>query len=99
MQQVEDIAVRISKEGQGIPIGGQRIGKKTHTFSFEAGVDVGEIGDRGSCATDDRVWDVKVRSGRPIPLPVVLEPPVDAAATQGDDGVSSAESPEHAGSL
>ena len=46
MQQVEDIAVRIGKEGQGIPIGGQRIGKKTHTFSFEAGVDVGEIGDR-----------------------------------------------------
>ena len=46
MQQVEDIAVRIGKEGQGIPIGDQRIGKKTHTFSFEAGVDVGEIGDR-----------------------------------------------------
>ena len=46
VQQVEDIAVRIGKEGQRIPIGGQRIGKKTHTFPLEPGVDAGEIGDR-----------------------------------------------------
>ena len=32
-------------------------------------------------------------------LPVILEPPVDAAATQGDDGVGAANGPEHAGSL
>ena len=38
-------------------------------------------------------------SSRPMLLPVILEPPVDAAATQGDDGVGAANSPEHAGSL
>src|ERR1039458_1036125 len=38
-------------------------------------------------------------SGRPILLPVVLEPSIDAAATQGDDSVGATDSPEHAGSL
>ena len=41
----EDIAVRIGKEGKGVPMGGLRIGKKTHTVPLEAGVDFGEIGD------------------------------------------------------
>src|SRR2546426_293015 len=38
-------------------------------------------------------------SSRPMLLPVILEPPVDAATTQGDDGVGAANSLEHAGSL
>jgi hypothetical protein len=32
-------------------------------------------------------------------LPVILEPPIDTAATQGDDGVGAADSLEDAGSL
>jgi hypothetical protein len=32
-------------------------------------------------------------------LPIVLESPISAAATQGDDGVGTADSPEHTGSL
>ena len=32
-------------------------------------------------------------------LPVILEPPIEAAATQCDDGVCAADSPEHAGSF
>jgi len=45
------------------------------------------------------VWDLIVRSGHPVLLPVVLKPPVDATATQGDDGVGAADRPEHTGSL
>ena len=47
--------------------------------------------------------DLKVkrmdRSGNPIPLPIILEPPIDATATQGNDGIGAADSPEHAGLL
>src|SRR5438132_3647173 len=32
-------------------------------------------------------------------LPVIFESSVDAAATQGDNGISAPDSPEHAGSL
>ena len=46
MQEVEDIAVRIRKEGQGVPVVGLRIGKKRHAYALKAGVDSGEIGDR-----------------------------------------------------
>ena len=46
MQQVEDIAVRIGEEGQGVPVDSLRIGKKTNVFPLQAGVDLGEIGDR-----------------------------------------------------
>ena len=38
-------------------------------------------------------------SGSPVLLPVIFEPPIDAAAAQGDDGVSAANGPEHAGSF
>jgi hypothetical protein len=39
VQQMEDIAVPIGEEGQGVSVGGLRIGKKTHTFPLEAGID------------------------------------------------------------
>ena len=49
-------------------------------------------------------WSVRLKgekgsSGKPVLLPVILEPPIESAATQGDDGVGAADSPEHAGSL
>src|ERR1039458_7274572 len=47
---------------------------------------------RDGCAT----WKRR-SSGRAARLPVVLEAVVEVAASQGDDGVGSADRPEHAG--
>src|SRR5471030_147567 len=43
--------------------------------------------------------DRTVGSGGPRQLPVLLEPPIEAAAAQGDDGVGATDRPEHARSL
>jgi hypothetical protein len=46
VQQVEEIAVRIGKEGQGVSMCRHCIGKKTHILPLETGVDFGKISDR-----------------------------------------------------
>ena len=46
VQQVQDIAVRVREEGQGVAIGGLGIRKKRNALLFQAGIDRGEIGDR-----------------------------------------------------
>ena len=44
--------------------------------------------------------DIKVKSGpRPSGVPVIVEFPAAVTATEGDDGVSPAHRPEHAGLL
>src|ERR1019366_2851233 len=44
VQQVQDIAVPIREECQGVPVGGLRIGEKVHAHFLQPGVHGGEMG-------------------------------------------------------
>src|SRR5258708_12028633 len=46
---------------------------------------------------DSRVRDIKVNSGGATGLPVVFGAAIEMAAAEGDDGVGTADGPEHAG--
>ena len=59
-------------------------------------VDGGQLGlEPGGAVEGCATW--KWRSGRAARLPVVLQSAIEVAATQGNDGVSPSNRPEHAG--